>query len=58
MKTITVWRDGNNLGSQFKDDDRVIGFEDLTKAEVADFIFILRQFADFYERFNEQRIDG
>lgn len=51
MKTLTVWKDGNNLGSQFKEDDKVILFNELSKQEIEDFVSTLRQFADFYQKF-------
>lgn len=51
MKTLTVWREGSNIGSKFKDGNKILEWANLSKAEKIDFVHILREFADFFERF-------
>jgi len=51
MKKMTIWRDGDNLGSKFKDGNKVIGWQDLSKDEQLDFVMMLDRWKNFYEKF-------
>jgi len=55
MRTITIWKEEKIFGSEFKDGDKIIGWEDLTEQERKDFVSGLYQFADFFNRFIQQK---
>ena len=52
MKSIKVWREGHNYGSQIRneDDEKVIGWEELTREEQTDLIGALFSMASFFNK--------
>jgi hypothetical protein len=52
MKSIKVWKEGYNYGSQIRneDDETVIGWEDLTVEEQTDLILAMYAMADFFSQ--------
>ena len=58
MKSIKVWREGHNYGSQIRneDDEKVIGWEELTREEQTDLIGAMYSMADFFSKFVKEEI--
>lgn len=50
MKAIKVWKDGLNIGSIITDDEKTLGWEELTMEEQADLIHALYTWADFFNQ--------